>query len=54
MWRRAVVLKTTLSEDNKTMVQLKLNIKGMDIIEQVEIGSKRLAPFKFFTKGRYL
>ena len=36
------------------MVMLKMNVKGTEMIEEVEITSKRLAPSKFFTKGKYL
>ena len=36
------------------MVDIRTNIKGTDVVETLEINSKRLAPSKFFTKGRYL
>ena len=54
MWRRAVVIKTFFSKEEKMMVMLKMNVKGTEMIEEVEITSKRLAPSKFFTKGKYL
>jgi len=54
MWRRAIIVKKFISNDQKFMVTLKMNIKGSDILETVEADSKRLAPARFFTKGRYL
>lgn len=50
VWRRGVLIKV---EDEKT-VQVRFNIKGMDFVEKVEKGSRRIAPFTFFTRNRYL
>ena len=54
MWRRAIVVKTFLNNAQKFMAILKMNIKGSDLLETVEADSKRMAPARFFTKGRYL
>ena len=35
MWRRAVVIKTFFSKDEKMMVMLKMNVKGTEMVEEV-------------------
>jgi hypothetical protein len=50
VWRRAVVVST--AEISK--VDLRINIKGVESFERVEVTSRRLAPFTFFTRSRYL
>lgn len=50
VWRRAVVVST--AESGK--VELRLNVKGVESFEKVEVSSRRLAPFTFFTRSRYL
>jgi len=53
-WRRGVVIKTFMSNDQKNMLQIKICIKGDEFFEEVEADSRRLAPFTFFTRGKYL
>jgi hypothetical protein len=38
----------------ETELEIKINIKGIDLFEKVEATSRRLAPYTFFTRGRYL
>lgn len=50
VWRRAVVVNT--SESGK--VEVRLIVKGVESFERLEVTSRRLAPFTFFTRSRYL
>ena len=50
VWRRGVIVNTT----EPGHVEVKINIKGVDLFEKVKIGTRRLAPFTFFTRSRYL
>lgn len=36
------------------MARVKTNIKGDDFFETVEANSRRIAPFTFFTKKKYM
>lgn len=49
VWRRGVIVSTS-----PTQVEIKISIKGIDLFEKVETTSRRLAPYTFFTRGRYL
>lgn len=33
---------------------MRINLKGVDSFEKVEVGSRRVAPYTFFTRSRYL
>jgi hypothetical protein len=50
VWRRGVISNASDSE----FVEIKTNIKGMEFFEKVERTSRRIAPFTFFTRSRYL
>lgn len=43
-----------MSNDLKNMLEIRICIKGQEFFEEVEVDSRRLAPFTFFTRGRYL
>jgi len=36
------------------MAEVRINIKGEEFVENVEITSNKLAPYTFFTRARYL
>ena len=54
VWRRAIILKIFTDKNQKRVVDVKTLFKGTEIVETVEINSKRLAPLNFFTKAKYL
>lgn len=47
-------MKTFFNDSDKMMVVLKMHVKGTQLFETIDVESKRLAPSKFFTKGKYL
>jgi hypothetical protein len=53
-WRRGVVVKTLVSNDQTLLLEMRIVIKGQEFLETVEANSRRLAPFTFFTRGNYL
>lgn len=53
-WRRGVVVKTLLSNEQTLLLEMRIVIKGQEFLETVEASSRRLAPFTFFTRGNYL
>jgi hypothetical protein len=48
------VVASVYTSKGKTMAKIKVNIKGDEFSEIVEVGTRRIAPFTFFTKKRYL
>lgn len=53
IWRKGTVV-AVLKENQVLMVRVKITIKGDDFFETVEANSRRIAPFTFFTKKKYL
>jgi hypothetical protein len=50
IWRRGVVVNTS----EAGLVEVRANVKDVETFEKVEISSRRLAPYTFFTRSRYL
>jgi hypothetical protein len=50
VWRRGVIVNVL----NTDLIEIKFNVKGIDFFEKVERSSRRLAPYTFFTRSRYL
>lgn len=54
VWRKGIVIKTSIGQKGELMLHLKSFFKGNEIQETIEAGSKRLAPCNFFTRSKYL
>lgn len=50
VWRRGVVVNVV----EPGVVEVRVNVKGVESFEKVETSSRRLAPYTFFTRSRYL
>lgn len=53
VWRKGTVVEL-LKKNQVLNVKVKMTIKGDDFFETVEANSRRIAPFTFFTKKKYL
>lgn len=53
IWRKGTVVAVS-KENQVLMARVKITIKGDDFFETVEANSRRIAPFTFFTKKKYL
>jgi hypothetical protein len=54
VWRKAMITSVFGGDNEESMVEVKFIVKGEEFREKVEAESNRLAPYAFFTKGRYL